>query len=48
LKEDFGKKTSEAEILKTDLRKAEETVSLATNLLDKLSDEKVRWQNQFD
>ena len=45
MKEDFGRKTSEAEILKTDLKKAEETVGLASNLLDKLSDEKIRWQN---
>jgi dynein heavy chain 2 len=43
LKEDFGRKTSEAEILKTDLKKAEETVTLAKNLLDKLADEKTRW-----
>jgi len=43
LKADFGNKTSEAEILKTDLRKAEETVTLAKNLLDKLADEKTRW-----
>lgn len=43
MKEDFGTKTSEAEILKTDLKKAEETVKLAKNLLDKLADEKTRW-----
>lgn len=43
MKEDFGGKTSEAEILKNDLKKAEETVGLAKNLLDKLADEKTRW-----
>lgn len=43
LKEDFGGKTQEAEILKFDLKKAEETVGLAKNLLDKLADEQTRW-----
>jgi dynein heavy chain 2 len=43
LKNNFAAKTSEAELLRRDLEKAEQTVSLATNLLDKLSGEKVRW-----
>ncbi|CAD8135851.1 unnamed protein product [Paramecium octaurelia] len=48
LKNNFASKTSEAELLKRDLEKAEQTVSLASNLLDKLSGEKVRWQQQHD
>jgi dynein heavy chain 2 len=48
LKDEFSKKTSEAEILKNDLRRAEENLGLAQSLLDKLSDEKGRWQGQVN
>ena len=44
LRQDFAMKTQEAEILKADLRKANETLILAKTLLDKLGDEKVRWE----
>lgn len=43
LQEDFARRINEAESLKGDLAKAEQTVSVAQNLLAKLKDEKVRW-----
>lgn len=46
LKQNFAKKTSEAERLRQDLQKAEETLSRAKNLLEKLYDEKNRWEFQ--
>lgn len=44
LREDFGQKTSQAEILKRDLIKEENILSSAQSLLSKLGDEKVRWE----
>lgn len=46
LKKNFAQKTQVAEVLKADLQKAEHTLSLARNLLDKLEDERVRWERQ--
>jgi dynein heavy chain 2 len=46
LREDFGQKTSQAEILKRDLIKEENILSSAQSLLSKLGDEKVRWEEQ--
>jgi len=46
LKDNFGQRTSEAEALKLQLKKAEETLGVAQNLLGKLSDEKNRWEGQ--
>ncbi|KAL4440929.1 hypothetical protein ABPG74_009342 [Tetrahymena malaccensis] len=46
LKQDFASKTSQAEILKNELKKQEETLAVASSLLDKLGDEKVRWEAQ--
>lgn len=43
LKEDFGRKTGEAEALKIGLKRAQDTLSAAENLLGKLSGEKGRW-----
>ena len=47
LKEDFGKRTSEAEKLKNELNSAEVTLSSAQELLTKLSGEKQRWEGQL-
>ena len=44
LKVDFASKTAEDEKLRAELKKAEETLYLAKNLLDKLHDEKIRWE----
>jgi len=46
LKDNFGKRTSEAEALKLQLKKAEDTLAVAQSLLGKLSDEKNRWEGQ--
>ena len=46
LKDDFSAKTSKAETLKLDVKKAEDTLSLAQNLLGKLGEERDRWQGQ--
>mmetsp|Transcript_33539 Transcript_33539/g.74227 ORF Transcript_33539/g.74227 Transcript_33539/m.74227 type:complete len:2007 (+) Transcript_33539:3-6023(+) len=46
LRNDFAKKTSEAETLRSSLEKAEATVSAARSLLDKLGGEKSRWVSQ--
>nr|ADI46936.1 DHC1bm [Volvox carteri f. nagariensis] len=46
LKNDFSKKTSEAESLKMSVEKAEATLSSARQLLDGLRGEKVRWDTQ--
>ena len=46
LKDNFGQRTSEAEALKIQLKKAEDTLGVAQSLLGKLSDEKNRWENQ--
>nr|BCL66104.1 cytoplasmic dynein 1b heavy chain [Volvox africanus] len=46
LKDDFSKKTSEAESLKMSVEKAEATLSSARQLLDGLRGEKVRWEAQ--
>ena len=45
LKDNFAKRTSEAEVLKTELKKAEDTLFISKNLLDKLGDENERWQD---
>ncbi|KXZ45909.1 DHC7 protein [Gonium pectorale] len=45
LKNDFSKKTSEAESLKMSVDKAEATLSAARQLLDGLRGEKVRWES---
>ena len=47
LREDFGRRTSEAEKLKTELGNAESTLSSAQELLGKLSGEKLRWEAQL-
>jgi dynein heavy chain 2 len=47
LKDNFAKRTAEAEALKADLRKAEETLGSAQELLGKLSGEKDRWEIQL-
>nr|BBC28429.1 cytoplasmic dynein 1b heavy chain [Yamagishiella unicocca] len=46
LKNDFSKKTSEAESLKMKVEKAEATLTSARQLLDGLRGEKVRWELQ--
>ena len=46
LKGEFEQKKGEEIELKTSLGKAEATLDAATSLLDKLSGEKERWQNQ--
>ena len=46
LKNNFAKKTQEAETLKSALAKAIDTLKAAQNLLGKLSGEKVRWEKQ--
>lgn len=48
LKEDFAKKTSETELLKNELKKAQDILDSAKNLLGKLDDEKVRWQKDSE
>ena len=48
LNEDFTKKIAEAEALKKDLFKAERTVETASSLLEKLKEEKVRWESDKD
>ena len=47
LKEDFSKRTSEAEKLKNELASAEGTLGSAQDLLGKLSGEKLRWEGQL-
>ncbi|EGR34655.1 hypothetical protein IMG5_004580 [Ichthyophthirius multifiliis] len=46
LKDNFSQKTSEAQKLKSDLKKEEETLNIASSLLSKLADEKIRWEHQ--
>src|SRR4051812_27324345 len=46
LKQDFAKRTAEAESLKAKLSQVETTLSSARNLLEKLSGEKARWVEQ--
>lgn len=46
LKEEFAARTSEAEVLKTHLKKAIEKLEMAMKLLGKLGDEETRWQTQ--
>nr|ADI46856.1 DHC1bf [Volvox carteri f. nagariensis] len=46
LKNDFSKKTSEAESLKMSVEKAEATLTSARQLLDGLRGEKIRWEAQ--
>lgn len=46
LKEDFARKTGEAESLKIRLKRAQDTLSAAESLLGKLSGEKDRWKDQ--
>ena len=46
MKSEFEQKKGEEIELKTSLGKAEATLGAATSLLDKLSGEKERWQNQ--
>ena len=48
LKLNFQQKTSDAEILKIGLNKAQSTLKAAQSLIGKLSDEKIRWQEQID
>ena len=43
LKNEFARKTAEAESLKGSLQKAEEVLGAASEMLDKLSGERVRW-----
>lgn len=47
MKKDFQSKTSEAELLKFNLGKAEDTLKQAQMLLGKLSGEKDRWEEQI-
>ena len=44
LRDDFSKRTAEAEALKVSLQKAEETLGAAQTLLEKLSGERGRWE----
>jgi len=44
LQEQFGEKTGEAQMLKAELKKTEDTVQRAQNLLSKLGGEKTRWE----
>eukprot|EP00698_Gefionella_okellyi_P019038 TRINITY_DN5781_c1_g2_i1.p1 TRINITY_DN5781_c1_g2~~TRINITY_DN5781_c1_g2_i1.p1 ORF type:complete len:3148 (-),score=914.00 TRINITY_DN5781_c1_g2_i1:20-9082(-) len=46
LKENFGRRTAEAESLKITLKKAQDTVQIAQSLLDKLGGERDRWEKQ--
>lgn len=48
LKEGFAKKTAEAQSLKNELSKAEATLKSAKSLLEKLDDERVRWQKDSE
>ena len=48
LQGNFQKRTGEAEALRSELKRAEGTLSAAQDLLDKLGDEKVRWQKQVE
>ena len=47
LNENFAQKTAEAESLKLDLKKAEETLHAAESLLNQLSGENERWSKQI-
>lgn len=47
LKGDFQARTREAEALKMQLARAEETLAGATDLLDKLGGERARWEQQL-
>lgn len=47
LNNDFAQKTQEAESLKFDLKKAEDTLFAAQNLLSQLSGENERWRKQI-
>ena len=47
MKEEFGRRTSEAEALKLNLKKAEDQLEAAERLLDKLGGEKDRWSDQI-
>ena len=44
LKQNFAAKTSAAEALRADLKREEEILKVASELLLKLGDEKVRWE----
>jgi dynein heavy chain 2 len=46
MKEEFGRRTSEAEALKLNLKKAEDQLEAAERLLGKLGGEKDRWSDQ--
>ena len=46
MKDDFSARTSEAEILKSNLKKAVEKLEIAMKLLGKLGDEETRWKTQ--
>jgi len=48
LKQDFAKRTGEAEALKISVKRAMDTLEAAQNLLSKLSGEKGRWASQVD
>ena len=48
MKDEFAKKTGEAETLKIGLKRAKDTLSAAESLLGKLSGEKGRWVTQVD
>lgn len=48
LKESFAKKIAEAELLKNELKKAEDTLKSAKSLLTKLDDERIRWQKDSE
>jgi dynein heavy chain 2, cytosolic len=47
LNENFAQKTQEAESLKFDLKKAEDTLFAAQSLLGQLSGENERWKRQI-
>ena len=47
LKNDFAKRTAEAETLKASLQKAEDVLSSAQEMLDKLSGERTRWDTMM-
>ena len=44
LKRNFVEKTSAAEVLRSDLKREEEILKVASELLLKLGDEKIRWE----
>ena len=48
LKQDFAKRTGEAEALKISVKRAMDTLEAAQNLLGKLGGEKGRWASQVD